>query len=62
VLIRASWNQSDVSSRVLERLVAVIEYHQKNIADSKRSHTKSGEGRLRQRGVALEKISCCHHT
>jgi hypothetical protein len=44
---------------MLERLAQYLSYHQKNIQDANRSHAKRRKGRLRQRGVALEKAKSC---
>jgi hypothetical protein len=54
VLIRAGWSCSrERRARLLARTLAIIDYHQANIAAAQISHAKARKKRLRSRGVAL---------
>jgi hypothetical protein len=60
VLIRAAWcNSRERRERLLARTLALIAYHQANIAAAKSSHARRRKKRLRQRGIALHQCTCC---
>jgi hypothetical protein len=53
VLIRAGWSCSrERRTRLLARTLAIIDYHQANIAAAAVIHAKARRKRLRLRGVA----------
>jgi hypothetical protein len=60
VLIRASWRCSrERRDRLIARVLALIHYHQANIAAAKASHAKKRKVRFRQLGIALGECSRC---
>jgi len=61
VLIRASWcNSRERRDRLIARALAIIEYHQANIAAANASRAKNRKRRFRQRGIALDQAVSCH--